>query len=303
MTTNTTTNFLDVSTIGIDMGSDSHSGLFANKLLPSADPVPMQDIGKKSFGGIDMSEDDKTIYFVNLNDRKIYGVFVDAPARTPTDADVKSWDIPNPGCSNGDYRPWALKVYRGKVYVSVVCSAETSQKQSDLSATIYRFDPTEDNPVFETVIAFPLDFRRGPADNTADCIKYDHWLPWTSTLPAPCGSGTNPFFVMYPQPMLVDMEFDQEGSLMIGFLDRFGNMLGDQNLDPQENGAYQKSDGSQQNFDGFAGGDLLRAYKNNGVYELEKKWQIRSVHGEWCWQQRRSTRRRILRLGQLDFLR
>ena len=273
MTTNTTTSFLDVQTIGIDVGNDSHSGLQANKLLPSIDPGPMQDVGKKSFGGMDMSEDDKTLYMVNLNDRRIYGVFIDSPARTPTAADVKSWAIPNPGCSNGDFRPWALKMYRGQLYVGVICSAETSQQQADLSATIYRFDLTQANPTFETVLQFPLDFRRGPADNTADCLQYDHWLPWTDKWPTPCGNAANPaksFFVMYPQPLLVDMEFDEQGSMMIGFLDRFGSMSGDQNLDPQGNGAYTDGNGSQKNFDGFAGGDLLRAYNNNGVLELEK---------------------------------
>ncbi len=273
MTTNVTTSFLNVGDIGINVGTDSHSGLPGNKLLPSADPGPMQTVGKESFGGIDMSEDDRTLYFVNLNERKVYSVFVDVPARTPTAADVQSWDIPDPGCSNGDFRPWALKVYRGKIYLGVVCSAETSQKREDLSATIYRFDPTQTNPVFETVLAFPLDFRRGPADNTANCIQYDHWLPWTDTFPAPCGNGAGSFFVMHPQPMLVDMEFDHEGSLMIGFLDRFGNMGGDQNLDPQGNGAFQKPDGGQQNFDAFAGGDLLRAYNNNGRLELERNGQ------------------------------
>lgn len=270
MTTNTTTSFLDVSTIGINVGADSHSGLLANKLLPSADPGPMQDVGKKSFGGTDMSEDDRTLYFVNLNDRKVYGVFLDSPARTPGPTDVKSWAIPNPGCSSGDFRPWALKVYRGKVYVGVVCSAETSQEQADLSATIYRFDPAQANPTFEVVLSFPLDFRRGPADNTADCAQYDHWLPWTDKFPTPCGNGANSFFVMYPQPMLVDMEFDADGSLYMGFLDRFGSMSGDQNLDPQGNGAFKNLDGTQQNYDGFAGGDLLRAHNNNGVLELEK---------------------------------
>ncbi|MFD2573478.1 hypothetical protein ACFSUS_22755 [Spirosoma soli] len=40
---------------------------------------------------MDMSEDDKALYFINLKDRKLYGLFVDTPARVPTAADVKSW--------------------------------------------------------------------------------------------------------------------------------------------------------------------------------------------------------------------
>ncbi|RYC72085.1 SdrD B-like domain-containing protein [Spirosoma sordidisoli] len=271
ITSSTTGSFLDVSTIGIDVGSDSHSGLSGNKLLPNADPGPMTDVGKRSFGGMDMSEDDKTLYFVNLNDRKLYGLSLGVPARVPTAADVKSWTIPDPGCSNGDYRPWAVKMYRGKLYIGVVCSAETSQQQSDLNVTIYRMDPSVANPTFESVLAFPLNFRRGPADLTTDplnpqnsCARYDRWLPWTSAWPTPCGAGTNPYFVMHPQPMITDIEFDDDGSMILGFLDRFGMLGGVQNHDPNGNGFY----------DGFTGGDILRAYNNNGTYELEKNGKV-----------------------------
>ena len=266
VTAGTTTNFVDVRTIGIDTGDDPHSGLFGDKSKASTDPGSMTAMGRQSIGGMDISEDDKTLYLINLKDRKLYSIFVNSPAQVPTAANVQSWAIPDPGCSNGDFRPWAVKVYRGKVYIGVVCSAETSQLQADLKATIYRFDPTAATPTFETVLAFPLDFRRGPADNTTDpnnsandCTKYDHWLPWKDTWPTPCGLGPNPNFVMYPQPMVVDLAFDDDGSMVIGFLDRFGHMSGVANHDPQGNGSY----------DGFTGGDILRAYNNKGTFVLE----------------------------------
>ncbi|MVM29245.1 hypothetical protein GO755_04310 [Spirosoma sp. HMF4905] len=270
ITTGTTTNFIDLRTLGIDTGDDPHSGLFGDKTQASVDPGPMVAMGRISIGGMDISEDDKTLYFVNLKDRKLYGIFVDAPARTPTAADVKSWEIPDPGCSNGDFRPWAVKVHHGKIYVGVICSAETSQQQSDLKATVYRFDPTEPTPNFEEILSFPLDFRRGPADGTFDplnpdksCLKYDHWLPWTEAWPETCGLGVNPTFVMFPQPILSDFAFDDDGSMMIGFLDRFGHLSGLANHDPQGNGLYN----------GFTGGDLLRAYNNNGTFVLESNGQ------------------------------
>jgi hypothetical protein len=276
MTTNTTSSFIDVRTIGIDTGDDPHSGLFGDKTQPSTDSGPVQAMGRSSFGGMTMSEDDKTLYFVNLKDRRLYSLFIDSPARTPTAADVKSWAIPDPGCSNGDFRPWAVKMYHGKLYIGVICSAETSQQQSDLKATIYKVDPTVANPVFETVLSFPIDFRRGPADNTYDpaspdvtCLKYDHWLPWTNAWPAPCGQGLNPYFVMLPQPILSDLEFDEQGSMIIGFMDRFGYLTGIANHDPQGNGSY----------DGFSGGDLLKAYNNNGTFELEKNGKVGNQTG------------------------
>lgn len=72
----------------------------------------MSAVGRMSLGGADMSDDDKTLYFTNLNDRKVYGLTLGLPAVVPSASDVKSWSIPNPGCSNGDYRPWALKQHR-----------------------------------------------------------------------------------------------------------------------------------------------------------------------------------------------
>ena len=270
----TTTTFMSVGSVGIDMGDDPHNtplaNLFGDKTQASTDPYSMSAMGRMSFGGVDMSEDDKSLYFINLKDRRVYSLAVGAPAVAPTSASaVKSWAIPNPGCSNGDFRPWALKVYRGKVYVGVICSAETSQLQSDLKATIYKFDPTVANPVFEEVIAFPLDFRRGPADLTGTCITYDHWLPWTDAWPAACGTGPTPKFVMYPQPLLVDLEFDNDGSMLIGFLDRFGHLAGVANHDPSGNGLY----------DGFTGGDLLRAYNNNGTFVLENNGKAGPLTG------------------------
>ncbi|GAB2552680.1 SdrD B-like domain-containing protein [Spirosoma aerophilum] len=268
--TNTTTNFLDVKTIGIDTGDDFHSGIFADKTQASTDPASMTAMGRVSFGGMDISEDDKTLYFINLKDRKLYSVFINSPAVAPTSVSaVNSWAIPDPGCSDGDFRPWALKVYRGKIYVGVVCSAETSQKQSDLKATIYRFDPRSATPVFEEILSFPLDFRRGAADLTGTCVQYDHWLPWTDAFPTPCGEGNTPNFVMYPQPILSDLEFDDDGSMIVGFMDRFGHLVGVANLDPEGKGFY----------DGFTGGDILRAYNNNGKLELEKNGKSGNLTG------------------------
>ena len=73
------------------------------------------------------------------------------------------------------------------------CNAETSQLQSDLKATVYRFDPQAANPIFEEVFAFPLDFRRGPIDKTGTCIDTDHWLPWIELANA-LRYGANPYF-------------------------------------------------------------------------------------------------------------
>ena len=266
--------FMSVTALGIDAGADPHkdplANLFGDRTAASTDPSAMSAVGRMSFGGADMSEDDKTLYVVNLYDRKVYGLTLGLPAVVPTSAsDVKTWTIPDPGCSNGDFRPWALKVYRGKIYVGVVCSAETSQQVSDLKVTIYRFDPTVANAVFDEVLSFPLDYQRGPVDMTGTCITKDHWLPWADAWPEACGVGLTPRFAISSQPMVTDLEFDVDGSMFIGMLSRFAHLGGQANHDPSGNG----------NYDSFGFGDLLRAYNNNGTFELENNGQAGPLTG------------------------
>ena len=109
---------MSVTALGIDAGDDPHkdplANLFGDRTAGSTDPSAMSAVGRMSLGGADMSEDDKTLYFINLKDRKVYGLTVGLPAVVPSASEVKSWPIPDPGCSDGDFRPWALKVYRGK---------------------------------------------------------------------------------------------------------------------------------------------------------------------------------------------
>jgi len=53
-----------------------------------------------------------------------------------TKALTTSYTVPDPGCSNGDYRPWAIEVKGDELYIGVVCSAETSQTASDLDLSL-----------------------------------------------------------------------------------------------------------------------------------------------------------------------
>ncbi|RYF72034.1 MAG: hypothetical protein EOO39_12840, partial [Cytophagaceae bacterium] len=79
--------------LNVPTGADPHAGLNPDKTQPSTDAGPMSTMGKIGLGGIDLSDDSKTLYAVNMLDRKLYGVFIDAPARKPSPADVTSWAI------------------------------------------------------------------------------------------------------------------------------------------------------------------------------------------------------------------
>lgn len=262
----TTQPFFDFQAdLNVVTGADPHSGLSGNKLQPSTDPGSMTAVGRVGIGGIELSDDSKTLYAVNLYDRKLYGVFIDSPARKPGPADVKSWTMDQSGCPNGDYRPWGVYNYRKILYVAGVCSGEyrTSKISSTTSAIdglaatlpdtaglrliVQRVDPRVVGATFQTVLSYPLTFPRGPADLTDNCINFKYWLPWTNEFPLACNNTNR--FVMWPQPMATDLAFDVDGSMIIGMLDRFGHMAGLQNYNPQGQGSY----------DGFTGGDILRA--------------------------------------------
>jgi len=64
--TRTTTNWLDLQSLGIPTGDDHHEGLKAAIDSGSIDPKLMTDVGKLSLGGMDISEDTQVLYVMNL---------------------------------------------------------------------------------------------------------------------------------------------------------------------------------------------------------------------------------------------
>lgn len=84
---------------------------------------------------------EKTLYVVNLYDKTLYAIDI------ATKTIVGSYLIPNPGCMNGQSRPWGLGEYKGEIYVGVICDGSNSGNPSsltdnsglsNLSATVYR---------------------------------------------------------------------------------------------------------------------------------------------------------------------
>jgi|GEM_PF-7009993 len=261
---------------GIDFGDDPHVGLNADMLISNHDSATMHHAGKMAFGGLQFSHYQDSLLFINLFDKKLYIIPLNPDGSFPSDkSKVNAVNIPDPGCSNGDYRPWALKYYRGYYYVGVVCSGETSQDKDDLKFTIYRYAPN--TGTFTNLITQPLTYKRDPLDATGPfCFTYDRWLPWTAQWPKTCNRVTespksNTNFVMYPQPILSDIEFDVDGSMILGFMDRFGLQAGQSNFSPSS------ADSSEYN--GFMSGDILRAYLDNGTYKLEQNANAGSVTG------------------------
>ncbi|MCB0125854.1 MAG: hypothetical protein KDE58_26545, partial [Caldilineaceae bacterium] len=231
----TPTLFANLASLGANVGtvlSNNARGL-GEPTSPNNDPTTFDQVGKVGLGDMDISADERTLYVVNLSDKRLY--VLNIPAGTL----ANSYAIPDPGCTGGDWRPFGLKYRLGSVYVGGVCDAATSQLASDLQATVYKFDGTS----FTNVLSFALDYPKG---NTSyrPCPGTDRaWHPWVATMP--CSESV----LRYPEPILSDIEFDVDGSMILGFSDRFTHQTGNANYPPTGTTLiYSES-----------GGDILRA--------------------------------------------
>ncbi|MVM38912.1 hypothetical protein GO730_17465 [Spirosoma sp. HMF3257] len=163
----------------------------------------------------------------------------------------------------GTRRIWGLKTYQGKVYIGTVCDASTSKDKSDLRAVVYAYTPGTGNSLgsggtYTVVFDFPLTYPKGAPDRTDFSLR--GWFPWEDTFANLRVVGTDNF-IINPQPILTSIEFDIDGSMVLGFNDRTGLQLGYQNFSPNPP--------NETHYSNISGGDILRAYFSNGTYVLE----------------------------------
>ncbi len=250
---------------GINVGtlaSNATRGLGSSLSAWSVDNQGFTSIGKVGIGDIDITENGNQLYMVNLFDKKVYRIDLtgyNTSATTPsTDA---NWTIPDPGCTNGQFRPFALKWYKGQVYVGAVCDASSgSGTKSNLRAYVYRLNPL--TSVWTTIFDFPLTYPKGFP--TADDRTATGWFPWTDDFNdfIITNTSSNRDDVVYPQPMFTDLEIDVDGTLVLGFGDRGAMQTGYRNQHPGGDNGRQ--------YTGYVGGDVLRAFNNGtGRFVLE----------------------------------
>ncbi len=155
--------------------------------------------GKTSLGDLDLDERSEVLYVMSLDDRKIHRVGVPGGewlGAFEHGAAGEGWA--------DDARPFGLKVHQGWVYHGLVHSAQKSREVSDLGAFVYR--SRGDGSEMELVARFGLDYDRG---------KHPRWNPW------PQNDDKGRETKEYPHPMLVDIEFDAEGNMIVGLRDRW----------------------------------------------------------------------------------
>ncbi len=234
----------------IRTGPDPRSGTTGNEELPPRVDLPSHDVaafsavGTVALGDIEIDGSGATLWIVNLHDRTLLAV--DTRRRSIRDA----WEIPDPGCRvPDDRRPWGLAVEGGEVFVGIVCSAQASQRASDLSAHVMRFDGTR----FARLLSMPLDYpRRAPASR-AGAETNAPWMPWTPD--------TRPD--EDPQPVLSDIAFDEDAGMILAFADRQGHQWGHVNYPPAPNETQLVTSRA-------TAGEILRACRVGGSWELER---------------------------------
>ncbi len=244
------------ATTGEDFGtisSNSSRGLTAPS-TPSWDIDAHAKVGKMGIGAISINETGTLMYVMNLYKKQI--VVVDLPAMTLN----KVINVPDPGCTGGDYRPWSCTYYKGNLFVGVVCDAQSSQNKSNLTATIYKIDPTTSTST--NILEFPLTYPKGYPNSNVET----GWVAWSDNymdmVNSNIASGVNTNGG-YPTPILADIDFDIDGAMVIALDDRTSWQFGYYNHLPDPTFSDNRLWAAN------AGGDILRAYYSNGIYALE----------------------------------
>ncbi|HET6503213.1 MAG TPA: SdrD B-like domain-containing protein [Amycolatopsis sp.] len=212
--------------------------------------------GKESIGGLALSEDGSTLYAVNLLTRTL--VSFDATGTTAL-LPKAVVPIPDPGCAAfTDWRPFAVSTHDNTLYVGGVCSAESTQNRADLKAVVYAYDGER----FTTVLTQPLTAERGDVYiGQPSTGQNNHWNPWNTRLSDWDNLRLGNVFID-PQPELASLAFARDGSMILGFRDRFMDVLSAKGLDPRP--GYDNAEM------GMSGGDINMACANPaGGYSWE----------------------------------
>ncbi|MFI1868879.1 SdrD B-like domain-containing protein [Streptomyces jumonjinensis] len=212
--------------------------------------------GKESIGGLALSEDGSTLYAVNLLTRSLVSFDATGPTAPAPEETVP---IPDPGCASaGDWRPFSVATHNNTLYVGGVCSAESTQRRADLKAVVATYDGKR----FTTVLSQPLTAERGSVlTSNSGRDQVNHWNPWNTDL-ADWDTFSVSGAMINPQPELASMAFARDGSMILGFRDRFMDVVSWGGLDPRP--------GNNTPQNGMSGGDVNMACATpTGGYEWE----------------------------------
>jgi protocatechuate 3,4-dioxygenase beta subunit len=267
----------------LQVQSNAARGLPANLTGKFTDTTTFIQIGKVGLGDIDLSDDGRYLFVMNLFDQKLYRIDLQNAASpvAPTAAQVTSYTLPTPPTNNnGVFRPFALKFWRGKLYVGGVATAENAGgTNNDLRAYVYELNNPTGAASFNAtpVMNFPLNYTKGEATLTCTAGTRTGWFPWITANPVGCTSAAPGPRTAYPQPIFSDIEFDVDNHMVIGIMDRYGHQMGYNNqVGPLDVAANPTANEWNQR----SGGDILRAAPNGScTYVLEANGSVGGLTG------------------------
>jgi uncharacterized repeat protein (TIGR01451 family) len=257
--------FIKSSAVSASSAADDNALSSVNR--QSRDLDAFAKIGKVGMGDVAISEDMKYLWIVNLNQKALIKVDISNQALLPTTGGTISGSLVNQynidfsslGACSGNFRPWALSMYHGRGYVGVVCDA-ASGTAANLKAYVLSFDPANVGGGFTKEFEMVLNYNREqsawPTSQNAS-YRSAAWRPWIDTWSLPSLSGE----FSWPQPILSNIEFTQDGSMTLGFMDRAGMQFDYNQLSPiSVNTKLLSID---------AGGDIVQVCKTGGVFKVE----------------------------------
>ncbi|MCB0688485.1 MAG: hypothetical protein KDC53_18225, partial [Saprospiraceae bacterium] len=173
---------------------------------------------------------------------------------------------------SGNLRPWGLDFHNGRGYLGLVNDAMYTQSREHLMGYVLSFDPDNIAAGFKEEVSFKLDYPRERASNAnaidPQALRTAAWMPWIETwdqMHIPLDdrlSFTGGLLCSYPQPLISEINFTEDGSMVINVMDRWAHQTGYMN--------YSTILGNKTLIIGYASGDILKAFKEDGGYDLEK---------------------------------
>jgi hypothetical protein len=255
----------------IDLGSVDRSTPSTppfDYILPNSVTTDSRDIdafgkiGKAGYGGADISDDGTKLWTVNLFQRAI--IRIDITNSANYTGNVQQFPLSGfsglPTCTNGVLRPWGINIVGDKGYLGCVCSAENGGTVNNLRAYVLSFDAN--NPTsFTTEISFPLNYNRENAVSFPSFTAPGSWNTWKDTWASTGLGNSPPEEVAHAQPVLSSIEFDDNGNMILGLLDRFGDQMSYKLPLPLP--------GNTDIVSGDAAGDILRVCNVSGSWVME----------------------------------
>lgn len=253
-------------------GADSAGAYSHDPANWSIDAPAFDAVGKTAFGDVEISADGQFLYTINLATRELIEIPIgtggsitpvdylagdtrvvrtvpilgDALA-APTNGGIALQDLGVDPTTN--IRPFALGIRDGLVYVGMVNSAESTTDPADLAAFVYVFDPVTGQFRTTPASAFPLGTR----------VNGGGWQEWAtdfSALPTFYDAAGDFFVVGNAQPWLTDIEFDNNGDMVLGFRDRIGDQIG--HMTGDLTGSDSDGSGAEDRFYHDTRGEILR---------------------------------------------